>query len=78
MVSKSNEVQNSEDGYNFWAQVHRNAGKNSAVGEFYGDLRAYSLYTTLLLMALLFMTLTLLFPTDGSRILLVQGEVTPQ
>lgn len=29
-------------------------------------------------MALLFMTLALLFPTDGSRIILVQGGVTPQ
>lgn len=77
MVHKSNKVKTSEYADIFWAMGCGNAETRQSTNSTM-ILGLTHFTTTLLQMALLFMTLALLFPTDGSSILLVQGEVTPQ
>lgn len=77
MLSKSNKVKASDD-TDKWVVGRGNGEKtvHSTTSTVIRELTHFT--TTLLLMALLFMTVALLFPTDGSSILLVQGEVRPQ
>lgn len=77
MLSKSNKVKALDD-TDKWV-VGRGNGEKTVPSTASTMIRELTHFiTTLLLMALLFMTVALLFPTVGSRILLVQGEVRTQ